>query len=410
MNTPRISVSTPSFNQARFIGQCIRSVQEQDYPNVEHIIFDGGSTDGTLDVLRRYENVVRWKSEPDKGQSDAINKGFRAVTGDIVGWINSDDWYTRGAFRQVADYFHKHPEADFVYGNCFFTDADGRVLRRFRTMPYKWEWLLFTGLLIPQPGFFVRRRVLEDCGLLDIAFRNVMDYEWWLRIARRHPPHFLDRYLAYFRIHETSISGSGRLDVIWRGELQAARHRHETRYHSPVAARVAGRRASAGKLLARFGRALRECGRQSTHCAPRVVVLTDQLDAASVEAFNALDQRHDLETQVWALSPAGVPEPGLAARIRFPFRVLGEPVVRLAARGFENRQFVRAKSTLWRSLRLERPDAVVIAGSSKPPVQVALYCALSGAASISRSEPTAEALHSSIWRGLSSANPNRFQP
>lgn len=410
MNTPRISVSTPSFNQARFIEPCIRSVQEQDYPDVEHIIFDGGSTDGTLDVLRRYDKVIRWTSEPDKGQSDAINKGFRAATGDIVGWINSDDWYARGAFRKVAAYFQAHPEADFVYGNCFFTDAEGRVLRRFRTVPYKWEWLLFTGLLIPQPGFFVRRRVLEDCGLLDIAFRNVMDYEWWLRIARRHPPHFIDRYLAYFRIHDSSISGSGRLDVIWRNELRTARQRHEARFHSPIAAKLAGRCASAGKLLTRFGRVLRECGRQSTHCAPRVVVLTDHLDATGVETFNSLDQRHDLETQVWALTPAAAPEPDVAARIRFPFRVLGEPVVRLAARGFENRQFTRVQSTLGRSLRLERPDAIVVAGSSHVAIQARLYCALSGAALITETSMAADALHNAILRGLSSASPSRLRP
>jgi glycosyltransferase involved in cell wall biosynthesis len=405
VKAPRISISTPSFNQARYIGQCIRSVQEQDYPDVEHIIFDGGSTDGTLDVLRSYEGVVRWTSEPDKGQSDAINKGFRAATGDIVGWINSDDWYARGAFGIVADYFRDHPEANFVYGNCFFTDGDGRVLRRFRTLPYKWEWLLFTGLLIPQPGFFVRRRVLEDSGLLDIAFRNVMDYEWWLRIAPRHPPHFLDRYLAYFRIHETSLSGSGRLDQIWRAEREKAQQRSQTRYTTPAAMRMAGRRASAEKLLARFGRALRECGRQSTHCAPRVVVLTERLDADGVERFNALDQRHDLETQVWAMSPAGAPGPELMAKARFPFRAMGEPVVRLAARGFENRRFAHTTSALWRSLWLERPDAVAVPASSRARRQVALYCALSGAALVPWSgtaSETAEAIYRALWQGLSS--------
>ena len=397
MKEPRISISTPSFNQAPYIEQCIRSVQEQDYPDVEHIIFDGGSTDGTLDVLRRYDGVVRWTSEPDKGQSDAINKGFRTATGDIVGWINSDDWYARGAFRTVADYFHAHPEVNFVYGNCFFTDAEGRVLRRFRTVPYKWEWLLFTGLLIPQPGFFVRRRVLEDCGLLDVAFHNSMDYEWWLRIARRHSPHFLDRYLAYFRIHDTSLSGSGRLDKIWRTEIQTARQRHETRYRSSAAARIAGRCASAEKRLAQVSRALRECGRQSTHCAPRVVTLLERPDAAHVALFNTLNQRHDLETQVWALSPVGVPEPGLAALIRFPFRALGEPTLRMATRSFANRKFARENSTLWRSLWLERPDAVVVAEFSPASIQAALYCALSGAALILWSEMTSGVERRAGW-------------
>lgn len=389
---PKVSIVTPSFNQARYIERTLLSVLEQHCPNVEHIVFDGDSKDGTVDILRRYEpHGVRWTSEKDKGQSDAINKGFRAATGDIIGWINSDDWYARGAFRVVLDYFRDHPEAQWVYGNNFFTDPEGRVIRRFRATPYTWRRLLYTRLLIPQPGIFLRRRVLDECGLLDVELDAVMDYEWWLRIASKFEPHFIDRFLAYFRIHDTSKTGHGSAkwnELWWREHLQTLQ-----RYEQSSGVRLKGR---AGRLLAgvekkaaRVAWAATEPRRVSLHCSPRVVVLINLIAPYRVPLFNALDAHHDMETQVWALAAAEDRQWQVAeAMIRFPHRTLRGTTVQLPGQAMADRRFVHFNTDLLASLWRERPDAVVAAEFGPASLQAAAYCALTGAALISWSETT----------------------
>jgi glycosyltransferase involved in cell wall biosynthesis len=385
---PKVSIVTPSFNQARYIEQCIRSVLDQDCPNVEHVIFDGGSKDATLDVLRRYEDRgVRWTSEPDKGQSDAINKGFRAATGDIIGWINSDDWYARGAFRVVLDYFREHPDAHFVYGNCFFADSQGRVIRRVRTTPCKRSWLLHTGLLIPQPGVFMRRRVVEECGVLDVDLHSCMDYEWWLRIARKHPPHFIDRYLAFFRLHEASKTGAGEDKPLWRRERLATQRKHAQPGDSisPVAEKL----AQLNKAAARVARALARPRLGSLHCAPRAVLVTNLIPPYRVPVFNAISDRHDLEFQVWTTTATEdrqwqVPE----ASMRFPHRLLHGRTLQLRGQALENRRLVHLNTDLFKNLWLERPDAVIASEFSVSSIQAAIYCALTGAALLCWSETT----------------------
>lgn len=398
---PRISVATPSFNQASYMDQCVRSVREQEYPNVEHIVFDGGSTDGTLEVLRRYDGVVRWTSEPDKGQSDAINKGFLASTGDIVGWVNSDDWYLRGAFRLVADYFRAHPEADFVYGNCLFTDNEGQVIRRVRSTPYRWEWLLFGGCMIPQPGTFMRRRVLEDCGLLDIRLRTLMDYEWWLRIAKKHQPHFIDRYLAGFRVHAESISGAGRLDARWREERWDSMQRHDARFPTLRQVWWGKLRALVGRTLWRAGRLLAGGWDRGLNAVPRVVVLTGGVEAAEAALFNALHDHHDMETQVWSLAPSPAsPKPAWWGGKRFSFRSVADERMWMRGRGFEKRRFVRGRRCVWRHLWLERPDVVVLDGGSLAAAQAVLYAALMRAAVVWWDGAAASVPRPGFWRGL----------
>ena len=387
---PKISIVTPSFNQARYIEQCIRSVLDQDYPNIEHVIFDGGSKDGTLDVLRRYENRgVRWKSEPDKGQSDAINKGFRAATGDIIGWINSDDWYARGAFRVVLDYFRAHPEASFIYGNNLFTDSGGRVIRRVRTVPYKWRWLLFTGLLIPQSGIFMRRKVLEDCGLLDVGLHSVMDYEWWMRIAAKHTPHFIDRFLAYFRLHPASKTGSPDDNELWRRERAMTNARYAKLSGTRPAGRLGRWLAQADKTAVRVWRAITETREQSLHCSPRVVVLTNLIAPYRVALFNALHDCHDMELQVWALAAAEDRQWKVAEEtMRFPHRTLRGGTLQLPGQAMGDRRFVHFNTDLLWNLWKERPDVIVAAEFSPASIQAALYCACSGATLVSWSETT----------------------
>ncbi|MFA6562658.1 MAG: glycosyltransferase [Verrucomicrobiia bacterium] len=387
---PKVSIVTPSFNQARYVEQCVRSVLDQDYPNAEHVIFDGGSKDGTVDILRRYESRgVRWTSEKDQGQSDAINKGFRAATGDIIGWINSDDWYARGAFRVVLDCFRDHPEAQWVYGNNLFTDPEGRVVRRVRTLPYRWDWLLYSGLLIPQPGIFMRRQVIEECGVLNAGLHSVMDYEWWLRIAAKHPPHFIDRYLAYFRLHEASKTGAGEDKPLWRRERAQSMQLGATLSGRSLKGPLGRWLVCAGKQLARAARTLRQPRACEQHCAPRVVVTINLIAPYRVPLFNALNDHHDIEPQVWALAAAENREWQVAETdMRFPHRVLRGATLELAGQGLEKRRFMHLNTDLLKNLWRERPDVVVTAEFSPASVQAALYCAATGAALVSWSETT----------------------
>lgn len=199
--TPLISIVTPSFNQARFLETTIRSVLEQDYPAIEYIIIDGGSTDGSLEIIRRYERrLAQWISEPDSGQAEAINKGLRLATGEIVAWLNSDDVYLPGALREAAEAFARNPGAGLVYGDGIMVDEDLHVLdfHRYRQLDLK-ELLAFEVLL--QPAAFMRRQALEAVGFLNQDYHLILDHELWVRIASRFPLVHVPRYWALERTH-----------------------------------------------------------------------------------------------------------------------------------------------------------------------------------------------------------------
>ena len=181
---PKISIVTPSLNQGQFIERTILSVFNQDYPNIEYIVMDGGSTDNTLEILKKYENRLVWKSEPDNGQSDAINKGFRMVTGEIIGWLNSDDTYEPGAFKTVVHFFTDHPDVDLLYGDCNIIDRHDKIIGIFEGGEFAYKKnLLNLNCTIPQPATFFRRNIFNDVGYLDTSFHFSMDFEYWLRIA-----------------------------------------------------------------------------------------------------------------------------------------------------------------------------------------------------------------------------------
>jgi glycosyltransferase involved in cell wall biosynthesis len=246
MPLPRISVITPSFNQAEFIERNIRSVLDQGYAAFEHIVVDGGSTDGTIDVLKRYPHL-RWISEGDNGQTHALNKGFRMATGEIVGWLNSDDTYNAGAFALIGEAF-SDPGVDVVYGDGFETGVDDEVLREFRSKNVSfeglvryWKW----SYEFIQPSFFFRRTVFDEVGYLDEGLHYAMDVDFIIRLCTRFDLRYLPKPLANLRLYNASKTGKAYRklipDYIW--EMQKVSYRH---WGSPLSPRYWNYAASFG--------------------------------------------------------------------------------------------------------------------------------------------------------------------
>ena len=192
---------------AQFIEETIQSILNQDYANYECIVMDGGSDDGTVDILKKYDGKITWVSENDKGQSDAINKGLRRASGDILAYINADDAYEKGCFQKVADHFEKNHSIKWLYGKCRIIDDKGKDIRKLITR-YRNFWLKrysYNRLLvldfIAQPAVFWRRELIEEIGLFDVNKHLSMEYEYWLKAGAKYTPAFIDDYLARFRIH-----------------------------------------------------------------------------------------------------------------------------------------------------------------------------------------------------------------
>ena len=257
---PSITVVTPCLNAAATLPAALESVRAQGYPRLEHVVVDGGSTDGTVELLERAEGV-RYVSEPDRGLSDAMNKGIHMATGDVIGWLNADDVYEPGALHAVGQALAARPDALWATGRVRITDGQDREIRswvsrykRFFLRRYSLP-LLLTQNFIQSPATFVRRdALLAEPGPFDLRFKYSMDYDLWLRLARRGDPVVLDRDLACFRMAEGSLSMSG-------FEQQFAEHALNAREHGaghrlPVALNGL---ASRGIVLAyRAMRALRD--------------------------------------------------------------------------------------------------------------------------------------------------------
>lgn len=199
---PLVSIVTPSFNQARYLEQTIVSVLNQEYPHIEYILIDGGSTDGSLDIIRKYGGrISRWMSEPDKGQTDAINKGFALAGGDILAWLNSDDTYEPGAVAEAVDAFRTNPGYGLIYGDANLIDERGSVIGRFPARQTDYRRLRKGYVHIPQQSAFWRADLWRQVGPLDPTFYFAMDYDLWVRLSRLAPILYHPRTWANFRIH-----------------------------------------------------------------------------------------------------------------------------------------------------------------------------------------------------------------
>jgi glycosyltransferase involved in cell wall biosynthesis len=230
---PLVSIVTPSLDQGRYIEDAIESVAAQDYPRIEHIVVDGGSTDGTLDVLHRHEHV-RWLSEPDRGQADAINKGFAMATGEIFAWLNADDRYLPGAVAAAVAEL-RATDAGVVYAGWRQIDEQGRTIKDVQVEPFDYRELLQNRNVIAQPTTFFRRDAFEAVGGLDESYHYALDYEFWLRLGAKYEFRPIDRTAAAFRYHPESKTVA-QSSLFWR-ETRRASRRHGARVLSPMARR-----------------------------------------------------------------------------------------------------------------------------------------------------------------------------
>lgn len=207
-----ISIITPSLNQGRFLERTIQSVLSQKIEGLEYYVVDGGSTDESPSILARYRDRLQWRSEPDRGQAHAVNKGIRRARGEIIGWLNSDDIYYPGALAAVLQFFAAHPEAEILYGEANHIDERDRVLALYPTEDWDYGRLQEICFLC-QPAVFFRRRLVERVGLLDEGLHYCMDYEYWLRIGRTTPFHRIPQSLAGSRLYPDNKTLGSRLAV-----------------------------------------------------------------------------------------------------------------------------------------------------------------------------------------------------
>ncbi len=199
---PLVSIVTPSYNQGRFLEAAMQSVLSQDYPNLEYIVVDGGSTDGSAEIIRKYASrLAWWVSERDQGQTDAINKGLAQAHGEILAWLNSDDMYLPGAIAAAVDCLRSFPAAGLVYGDANYIDEGGRVIGRFPAAQTDYRRLRQGYVHIPQQAAFFRGDLWRKLGPLDPSFYFAMDYDLWVRIASRAELKYVHQTWADFRLH-----------------------------------------------------------------------------------------------------------------------------------------------------------------------------------------------------------------
>jgi glycosyltransferase involved in cell wall biosynthesis len=208
---------TPTLNRVNYLRECIESVVKQSHDDVEHVVVDGSSTDGSVELLQsmsaRYGDRIRWISQPDNGICQAVNRGFQMATGDVTGWIGSDDRLAEGALVTVARYFHENPSAQWLYGSYVILDSRGNFLQMKKAKPYNYKRFLRT-CYICGPSVFVRTELAHRVSPVCEDLKYMADFEWYLRLAAAAEPHKLDPLLAYLRWYPGCLSFDRRLDQL----------------------------------------------------------------------------------------------------------------------------------------------------------------------------------------------------
>ncbi len=208
---PKLTVVTPSFNQVEYLERTILSVLNQHYPNLEYFIIDGGSTDGSVELIKQYEPYLAgWVSEKDQGQTDAINKGFQRATGDYVAFQNSDDVFAPDAFTSMAAAWSRHPDTDVFFGDMYIIDEQDVILEELRTLPFCAECQIYEGMQVFNQSLFIRRSLLQETGLLDESLRFVIDYEIIARLGVQAGVTFrrVDNFWGGFRLQPAAKSST----------------------------------------------------------------------------------------------------------------------------------------------------------------------------------------------------------
>lgn len=217
-NPPLVSIITPSFNQARFLEQTIQSVVTQDYPNLEYIVIDGGSTDGSVEIIRKYsDRISYWISRKDNGQAEAINEGFKRATGKYIAWLNSDDLYLPGCIQTAVKALENAPDAAMAFGQVDVINEQGRRVGMFRPVSYQFENLLTYKIILPQQAAFFRRQILDKIGVLNTNLHFALDHEFFLRIGAYYPITDIPNVIAQYRL--SSINKGTTLRYKWAEEF-----------------------------------------------------------------------------------------------------------------------------------------------------------------------------------------------
>jgi glycosyltransferase involved in cell wall biosynthesis len=225
----KLSIITPSFNQGSYIEECIQSVLNQKYPNFEHIIIDGGSSDNTVSILEKYKHLI-WVSEPDKGQADALSKGLKIAKGEVIGWINSDDYYLEGTFNRVMEIFNQKKN-DWLVSNEIMLFPNYNIESRIADINYK--SLLKNPDIVKQQGAFYRKDLIIKAGGFDENMYMVMDYDLWIRLAKYSEPYKLDYFTAAYRHHENQKTSAKNILTQFK-EIRQIHRREKTSRMSTI--------------------------------------------------------------------------------------------------------------------------------------------------------------------------------
>lgn len=269
-----VSIVTPSLNQGAYIKATIDSVLSQDYPTIEYLVIDGGSTDQTVDILRSYGPRLQWISEPDAGQADAINRGFDRAHGEVIGWLNADDTYLPGAVSSAVRFLQENPTLAMVYGQADYVDALGAYVGPCaQVQEYNATALLNDLDFIVQPATFFLKSIFHEVGGLDSSLHYCFDYDLWLKIARSHEIGYLEQRIAQVRLHPATKTSTGGLDRLVEIERMIRRHgrrRIPTGFYGQMA--LARRDAALRSLThGRLDRAIVNFGRGSFYALAHIL-------------------------------------------------------------------------------------------------------------------------------------------